>query len=216
MTQTDHQAASAAGRRRNNRRGQGERLRAELLDAAAALLSEAGPAALSLRAVAARVGVAATSVYLHFHDIDALKLALAHRCFADFAAARDEAGAGLTDPAEALVARSRAYARYALEHPGEYRLMFGPDLVATPAGSPGAPGSAALDALAESIRRCQESGRAPATIPPARLAVLVWTGLHGQVVLRTDRPAFPWPPVDDLVADLVTRLVGLKGDPVRD
>src|SRR5579859_7509175 len=85
--------------RRRNRRGQGSRLRDDLLDAAADLVAEVGDARdLSLRSVAAKAGVAATSVYLHFPDLGALKAALAQRCFAGFATARDAASAGLDDP----------------------------------------------------------------------------------------------------------------------
>ena len=62
--------------RRRNRRGEGQRLREELLAAADAIVTETGDgSALSLRSVAARAGVAATSVYLQFADIDALKAA---------------------------------------------------------------------------------------------------------------------------------------------
>jgi AcrR family transcriptional regulator len=202
---------AGSGRRRNNRRGQGERLRDDLIEAASAMVAETGDAgSLSLRAVAARVGVAATSVYLHFADLDALKIAVAQRSFAEFAAARDAATAGITDPAEALVARCQAYAHFGLTHPGHYRLMLGPDLppLARP-GDTSAPSMAAFTALAGSIRRCQQAGAAPADADPEWLATLVWTALHGQTALRMDRPHFPWPPLDDSIDALVRRLVRL-------
>ena len=97
-----------------------------MLAAADAIVTETGDAsALSLRSVAARAGVAATSVYLHFADLDALKAAVAQRCFDEFAAARDQAAAGAGDPAATLIAGCQAYVRYALDHPGQYRLMAG-------------------------------------------------------------------------------------------
>src|SRR5262245_14863441 len=142
--------AGARVARTNNRRGQGERLRDELLDAAYVLLVETGdPSGLSLRAVAARAGVAATSVYLHFADLQAIKVALAHRGFAAFAAARDQAQSGVDDPAARLVAGCQAYARWAVEHPPLYRLMFSADLSPTFA-DPGAANRAAFDALVAS------------------------------------------------------------------
>jgi AcrR family transcriptional regulator len=198
-------------RRRNNPRGQGERLREQLIQAASSLVAETGDAGrLSLRAVAARAGVAATSVYLHFADLDRLKIALVERGFAELSEVRDAAGAASNDPAEALVARCRAYGRFAVDHPGLYRLMFGPDLPATLAyDAERSPGRDALDALTESIRRCQRSGAAPDGADPARLATLVWTALHGQVSLRMDRPRFPWPPLDEMISETVRRLVGL-------
>jgi AcrR family transcriptional regulator len=200
------------GRRRsNNRRGQGGRLREELVEAASALVAETGDASsLSLRAVAARVGVAATSVYLHFADLEALKVAVAQRGFAEFAAERDAATARVTDPTDALVARCQAYARFGLAHPGHYRLMFGPELPALASyGDKSAPSVAAFTALANSIRRCQQSGAAPSDADPTWLATLVWTALHGQTALRMDRPNFPWPPLDESIAGMVRRLVGL-------
>ena len=59
--------------RARNPRGTGEKLRAELLDAADALLVESGdPAKVTVRGVAATVGVAPNAVYLHFADREAL------------------------------------------------------------------------------------------------------------------------------------------------
>src|ERR1700729_2893185 len=58
----------SAGRQRNAR-GQGDRLRREIIDAARDILAETGNVdRLTLREVARRVGIAATSVYLHFPD----------------------------------------------------------------------------------------------------------------------------------------------------
>jgi AcrR family transcriptional regulator len=190
--------------RQRNPRGQGERLRDALLDAAATIVVDAGNASgLSLRSVAARVGVAATSVYLHFKDIDALKVALADRCFASFAAFRDRAADGIDDPRAALSARCGAYVRWAVDNPGYYRLMFGadvPPLMDDPAGEES---RAAFGALVASVARV-----APAGEDPTRLAVLVWSALHGQATLRMDRPHFPWPPLEETVTDLVRRIVG--------
>ncbi len=206
-----------AGRpRRNNPRGQGERLREQLIQAAEELVEETGDAGqLSLRAVAARIGVAATSVYLHFADLDQLKIALVQRGFAELAAVRDTAGAGAADPEDALVKRCQAYARFAVGHPGLYQLMFGPELPASLAyQAERSPGRDALDVLAESIKRCQADRPTPADdADPARLAMLVWTALHGLASLRATRPNFPWPPLDELVAETVQRLVGLRPAP---
>jgi AcrR family transcriptional regulator len=205
--------------RRRNPRGQGERLRDELIEAAAALLVETRDASkLSLRGVASRVGVAATSVYLHFPDVEHLKVAVVERGHAALEQARNAASAGVADPVQALLARCRAYCQFALDHPGHYRLMFGPDLPAALAygaddGGP-APGRNALQGLAHSIQRCQQAGAARALDDPLSLAVLVWTALHGLVSLRIDRPSFPWPAsLDEMADQAVRRLLVL--DPSR-
>ena len=55
------------------RRGEGHRLREELVAAASDLLGELGdPNQLSMRAVAAAAGVTPPSIYLHFADKTAL------------------------------------------------------------------------------------------------------------------------------------------------
>lgn len=183
------------------------------------MVTESGSAqVLSLRGVAARAGVAATSVYLHFADLDALRVALAQRCFSEFAAARDASSVGVDDPVRALILRCQAYIQYALDHPGLYRLMFSPDLPALdPAMSGGgpagagetAPSTAALTGLAAGINRCQQAGRTSDTSDPAWLALLTWSALHGQATLRIDRPHGPWPPLEETVPDLMTRLLRL-------
>ncbi|PYI64584.1 TetR/AcrR family transcriptional regulator [Arthrobacter livingstonensis] len=200
--------------RRNNPRGEGARLREELIDAACALLAETGSASrLSIRAVAARTGVAATSVYLHFADLDEIKLAVADRAFADLGAARTAATAGIDDPAAELTARCLAYVDFALTHPGQYRLMFGADLPADlftrSYESAASPIRTAYESLIDAIRRCQRTGATHDDTDPNRLGALLWPALHGQITLRLDRPHLPRPPLHELVTETVQRLIGL-------
>ena len=160
---------------------------------ASELIAESGDAdQLSLRAVANRIGIAAPSIYRHFADVEHLKMAVVERSFATFSEARDIASASITDPVEALQARCRTYCRFALEYRGPYRFMFSHQ---APPANPAEPsaGNAAFQALAHSIERCQEAGRARATDDPFYLAAQVWAHLHGLVLLRMNQPDFPWP-----------------------
>jgi AcrR family transcriptional regulator len=60
-------------RRPRARRGSGDRLRDDILDAATELLLETAHArAVSIRSVAQRVGITLPSIYLHFEDKNAL------------------------------------------------------------------------------------------------------------------------------------------------
>src|SRR5918912_2806062 len=69
-----------------NQRGEGERLRTALLDAAAELLAESQDVEqLSVRAVTARAGVSPTALYLHFQDKEELTRAVRERCAAALA-----------------------------------------------------------------------------------------------------------------------------------
>ena len=87
--------------------------------------------------------------------------------------------------------------------------MFAADLSPTFADTD-APNRAAFDSLVASVKRCQDSGASSTTGDPLWTATLIWTALHGQVGLRRDRPHFTWPPLDDMVTDLVVRLAGLS------
>ena len=199
-------------RRPRSRRGGGGRLREEIIEAAREILAETGdPDGLTLRGVARRVGIAATSIYLHFPDTEHLAVAATEQSFADLTAAAAAAAAGISDPAEALLARCRAYCHFALEHPGHYRVMFQlpqtPSLVADPAGTPG---RRAFQVLVRAVEACQRTGAATATGDPFRLASLVWAAEHGLVSLRLSRPQFPWSDLDELVDQAVTAIMGLK------
>ena len=196
---------SVRGVRRRNPRGQGDRLREEIVAVASELIAESGDAdQLSLRAVANRIGIAAPSIYRHFADVEHLKMAVVERSFATFSEARDIASASITDPVEALQARCRTYCRFALEYPGPYRFMFSHQ---APPANPPEP-NAAFQALAHSIERCQEAGRARATDDPFYLAAQVWAHLHGLVLLRMNQPDFPWPAsVEKMAEQSVVRLL---------
>jgi AcrR family transcriptional regulator len=195
--------------RNRNPRGEGGRLRDELIAAASELIEESGDAdAVTLRGVAKRVGIAAPSIYRHFANVDQLLMAVFDRAFAEFAATRDERRAATTDPGAALLAGCRAYCEFATSHPGPYRFMFSR---ASPAdGSRSGVGGAAFDALVAGIRSCQVAGIATSTEDAALLAAEVWASLHGLALLRLNAPNFPWPaPLERMVEVAVARLVGL-------
>ncbi len=97
-------------------------LRRDLLGAARQLLDEGGPAALTLREAARRVGVAAPSAYHHFPNLDALAADVAAEGFAELAATLEAAP---TDAQGRLGPAGEAYINWARANPGLYRLMFG-------------------------------------------------------------------------------------------
>ena len=203
-----------AGERRRNPRGQGSRLRTEILDAASQILADAGaPQRLSLRSVARRAGIAATSVYLHFADVNELTAAVAERYFGELGRTIARARRAHDDPGLALLAGCKAYCRYAIRNPGHYRVLFElerPDLGPNrPYNLEQSAGAGVLQALVEDIERCRSSPLATAEGDVRVVAVSVWTSLHGIVSLRLSRPRFPWPPLDQLVDVTVRRLVGL-------
>ncbi|WLW50398.1 TetR/AcrR family transcriptional regulator [Streptomyces sp. YU58] len=181
------------GRRVGNARGQGERLRQEILDAATRILEETGREnALSLRGVAREVGIAAPSIYLHFKDKTELVwtvLADAYRALAaEMAAAGKAAAAGGADPWEQMCATVTAYRRFAVDKPRRYRLMFSLEYEPedrTGTDHPlGTVGLAWAEAVETYLAAVAPEHRAEAQI----LGLHLWTAVHGQLVLWRSLP----------------------------
>src|ERR1700733_13200573 len=105
----------SAGRTRNPR-GQGERLRAVLMDAARELLLELGDQdKLSVRGVTARAGVSPNALYLHFADREELLSAVIIASYAELRAFLRAAVPEDADPTEQLRALARAYLDFAAQ-----------------------------------------------------------------------------------------------------
>lgn len=196
--------------RRPNRRGEGARLRGEILAAAGQVLDVSQDEhAVTLRAVARQAGIAAPSIYAHFADRQAILLALAQDAFADLADRLGAASVAGDDPVVRLRASCEAYLDHAVARPQRYRLMFGglwsaADAVASsavPATAVEALGQDVLAVLAGRLQACVEAG-ASTSAEPAADAVALWLGLHGLAHQRAVSTAFPWP------ADIVDRVVG--------
>jgi len=196
-------------RRQRNPRGQGERLRDDIIEAASRLLEDPAAPPLSLRSVARAVGVAATSVYLHFDDMDSLVRAVGARRFGELVRSQEEASRHLADPCARVHAEALAYCQFGLAHPGYYQVMFANPLPVRPPRPDGdreqLPGQPALDRLAGLVAAC--AGCPAGDAASTRTAILIWQQLHGAVSLRISRPLFPWPPLADSVADAVGRLL---------
>ncbi|MEY4985107.1 MAG: hypothetical protein RIR62_3373 [Pseudomonadota bacterium] len=103
-------------------------LRAALLAAAEAELSEKGVEAFSLRSVAKRAGVSHAAPAHHFGDARGLLTALAAEGFSRFLTSqhRREAKAA-PDPLAQLVAAGLGYIDFALGNPALFRLIFSSD-----------------------------------------------------------------------------------------
>ena len=201
--------AESGTARRRNPRGQGERLRDDIVEAASKLLADPASPPLTLRAVARQVGVAATSVYLHFADIQSLVVAVAERRFGELVQEVEGALGSAATPREQVVAGCLAYCEFGLEHPGHYQVMFVsplPTMETVPIEeTPGFPVFRQLiDAVAAAIAPATPS--APASEATVT-ATLIWQQLHGIVSLRISRPRFPWPPLQEAVTTSLTRLL---------
>jgi AcrR family transcriptional regulator len=206
-----------AHRRVRSRRGEGETLREDVLAAAERLLVASGSEdAVSIRAVAAAVGVSPAAIYLHFPDKDALMGAVCGRVFAQFDAALESAAAGASDPIDDLFRRGRAYVQFGLAYPGQYGIIF----LAKKDGNRFAdvpwderPGSEAFTHLVEAVARAMDAG-ALRREDPGLVATGLWMCVHGLTSLLLTMPEFPWPPLETLVCHVIhTHLQGLAAAP---
>jgi AcrR family transcriptional regulator len=199
--------------RARNARGEGERLRAEIIAAAIKVLSTIGAEDLfSLRAVAREAKIAAPSVYIHFADRNVLLLAVLEKLFREQvairAAAEEAAARAGGRPWERLLARSIVAVEFGLKHPGHYKVLFEGRVVLRLNDPRIADfGRPLLVRSIELIREIKPiSAKARVSQDPQRLALLLWSGLHGVISLRINKPTLDWPSATEL-AEQVTRAI---------
>jgi AcrR family transcriptional regulator len=192
--------------RQRSRRGEGERLRDEILTAADELLVEtASEDAVSIRAVADAVGVTPPSIYRHFPDKESLLVAVCLRSFDAFAEVMRDAQ-DPDDPIASLRALARAYVRYGIEHPEHYRIMFMDRLemstdeyVAEMMSE-----SSSFAVLLDTVRALKGSGRLRSELlelDDFHLGVVLWSTVHGLTSLFVAKPTLPWVDRDGMIGD---------------
>ena len=163
-------------------------LRDALLEAALQRLQADGVAKLSLRGLAADVGVSPTAVYRHFGDKSALLAAIACDGFIGLTQNMQQHLVGYT-PCDALAALQRigiGYVDYAVRHPAHYRLMFGqrmverqrfPDLYHA--------SSDCFAVLRNTIKRGLDEQQFK-NLPLEVLTTTAWALVHGMAMLSID------------------------------
>lgn len=180
------------------KRGEGDRLKEEILDAADRLLLEAGSeSAVSIQSITDAVGCTPPAIYLHFADKDALMLEVCARHFLRFAAALDASDEG-GDPMELLRKRGRAYVEYGLENPEPYRILFMQKPGASAGRTMATTAVEAFAPLTKAVAQCIERGLFPES-DPFVISCTLWASVHGLTSLMISNPDYPWPPLDELL-----------------
>ncbi|GAC1441242.1 MAG: TetR/AcrR family transcriptional regulator [Mycobacteriales bacterium] len=196
---------SDAAVRPRSARGRGSELRGEVLSAAMALLRETGEEdAVSLRAVAHRVGVSVPSIYLHFADKQALLDAVCEEVFTALDVQMSAAALEGTNVFDALRLQGIAYVTFAVANPEQYRIVMmrqhtsqGADLLMA---------NAAFEHFVGSVQECVDAGVFVGEADA--LALRLWAAAHGVAALLVAKPYFPWPPREDFI-DQVISMAGL-------
>lgn len=165
-------------------------LRQGMLDAATRLLTEEGPAAMTVRRVADAVNCSTTLLYSLFGGKDGLANELYLEGFArlkeefrharELAEARKEEMGGLAP----LRLHARIYHEYARRNPSYYMVMFG-DAIAgfVPPVESRKQAWESLAALIDTFDACMKSGALPQSNPTAA-ARLLWAAMHGAISLE--------------------------------
>jgi AcrR family transcriptional regulator len=171
-------------------------LRRALLDAAAEAITEAGPAALSLRDLARRAGVSHAAPTHHFGDKKGLLTALATEGFERLAAALTTTWSATGSLLELGV----AYVGFATAHRAHFEVMWRPDLY-----------HADDHTLAAARARAGESLRAGAAhLPdgstgPEKADLAAWSLAHGFATLWISGALPPTSETPDVAARAVLR-----------
>jgi AcrR family transcriptional regulator len=157
--------------------------RERLCAAAERLFAEKGPDAVTMRQLAAELGVSPMTPYRYFQDKDDILAAVRTNGFNQFAsaleAARERGGSARAKGA----AVGEAYIRFAFEHPHTYKLMF--DLNQSPDGrhadlvEAGRRAHATMTAWVEDqIAAGDMAG------DPEEIGAMFWAATHGAIVLE--------------------------------
>lgn len=173
-----------------------ELLRKQILDAARTLFVERGIDAVTMREIAKKINYSATTLYHYFADKEALLQAVCDEDFLALATGLNEA-MQLTDLKAVIEAMITSYARFAVQFPNHYRLMF---------MTPRAPcnqditqiqqGNTEQDAYAQLKSVVQNAFDAGLFRPELNdfelIAQTLWAGIHGVCSLEITLGHEPW------------------------
>jgi AcrR family transcriptional regulator len=172
-TSTAYAQAQAAGK---------ASLRKLILDKASTLLETEGPAALTMRRIAAEVGCSTTVLYTMFGGKTGIAESLWREGFDRLRAALEQPTGA--NPLERLAAMGRAYRDNALANRSYYAVMFQRPI---PGFEPSPDAYAAslkpLQALTNVVAECIDAGVFRAA-DPAHIAGVLWAATHGAVSLE--------------------------------
>ncbi len=153
------------------------KVRSALIEAAARIMSDEGPQALTTRRLADEVGTSTMAVYTHFSGMDELRRAVREEGFARFGSYLDQVEIG-DDPIVELAELGTAYFTNAISNPHLYRFMF----MERPLEEELEIGMYTFERLIAAVGRAVESGRfRPAE--PRDLAMQLWVMAHGLTAL---------------------------------
>jgi AcrR family transcriptional regulator len=169
----------------------------QIVDVAGAILESEGPDALTMRRLAAELGIKAPSLYKHFPDKSAVESALIERGFRLWGG---RARQSMTEPGDPLTNLAKAYRATASDQPHLYRLMTAGELDRSRI----APG-------------LEEWSGAPIgeLFTDGETARAFWAFMHGMCILEIDKRFPPGSDLDRAWGNGVAVFRERSGDPSR-
>lgn len=156
-------------------------LRQSLLDLAQSELEIVGRNNLSLRQLAATLGVARSAPYRHFKDKEDLYLALAHTGLAELLTAYHEALGLDASPGQRLLAACQAYLDLANAKPELYQLIFEGNANWHSTLVKDADGLSSFDLFNQLVSEALPAQRSAQSYP---VAMTCWCMMHGYAMLQ--------------------------------
>lgn len=197
------------------KRGEGEHTAEAILEVADQLLvASHNEDAVSIRAVADKVGLTPAAIYRHFPDKEALLFEVCARHFDEVTEqVAIPALASTDDPVEALRRLGVAYVRFGIANPEHYRIMFMRRLDHTPEqyAAERVLETGLFGAVLPYVQRCIDADLLrPELDDPIMVAWILWVAVHGITSVAVAMPNFPAPPLDAQIdAVLGTTFAGL-------
>ena len=166
-------------------------LKSALIAAALTAVEQDGAEQVSLRELAAGLGVSRAAPYRHFADREALLAAVAARGFEDLIAGYEAALGGPGDGLERLWQVNRFYVAFAVRRPGLHQLMFESDFLERepPPAVLAGPANLAYRLLLRAVREAFPQADEPWV--KAR-TVTMWSTVYGFLALDRARRFKPF------------------------
>jgi len=187
-------------------RGRGHERREEILAAAGRLFVEFGYKNVTTRKIAEELGVSQTALYVYFPNKDSILDGLCEVCFASLINIfQAEMAAGGPAP-EILRRMMRAYVRFGLENPVEYRIGFMVQHDHETKSLDEPPEQQPAGMRCYLIMQAQVAALArecALNCDPVVAAQALWAAGHGIVALLITMPEFPWVDRTTLIEQIV-------------
>ena len=187
---------------------QRERVRKQIIAAAHELFETGGIDGVSMRAIGARVGLTAAALYAYFPAKADLVRAMWWEALEEFDRGAQALSQREADPMEAIKALGLAYARFALENPARFRMLFlsdgdrpVPELIADRSRE------GTYDLLLRRVTEAMAQGQMRRPSNPELIAQTLWAGVHGVFSLTNSWSDFPFQPPPLLVSTMMETLM---------